>query len=141
VSFVRNALLAVALAVPAQISVAQENTGRFDSFEAYDSFVNEKISAKDIEAFITGMGGADRVAEGQLAALGNQFRQNFPDDFVGNTSFKKELGGGFVREGRAFWTAEDKLMMFVVNYLERDGTIKVLTFEMGADPKQILNQF
>lgn len=113
----------------------------FESYEAYDSFVNEMLQSKDFSTLARRIGGQGSYAEGQLDSLTQQFNQIYNTDFVGHTVFKKELGGGVTREGRAFWTDDDKMLFFSAALLERDGGITVLTFDMSGNPKAVLDQF
>ncbi|MGR3455985.1 hypothetical protein [Pseudooceanicola sp.] len=138
---VRHAMIALALTAQAAVAQEAERDQFFADYATYDSFVTETVEAKDFATFVTRLGGRGTYAEGQLDALRTQFLNIYAGDFTGNTTFQEDLGGGVTREGRVFWTEDEKLLFYAATLLERDGTITILTFNMGADPAEILDRF
>ncbi|WGW02887.1 hypothetical protein [Tropicibacter oceani] len=120
---------------------AQTRDSVFDSYDAYEAYVDEKIMSRDFIPLVKTLGGRDEYTEAQLSQVNTQLMAAFPVDFENVTRFRQtDLGGGVRQEGRLYWNGESYAFYYAILH-ERGDQIVVLNFNLNSSISTIMAQF
>jgi len=133
-------LVILALILPAAAN-AQMRDSVFENYEAYSTFVDEKVISRDFKPFILALGGRDEYSPEQLEKVNGQLLNVFTKNFTGNTIFHRvDLGGGFSQEGRAYWIGENYAYYYAILH-DRGDDLVVINFSLNSDISTIMAKF
>ena len=134
-------LLIVILFLLPTASLAQVRDSVFTNYEDYNTYVDEKIMARDFIPLIQTLGGRDEYTTEQLNSVNNQMRSLFLVDFENVARFREEdLGGGMRQEGRVYWTGEQYVFFYAMLH-QREGELVVINFNLNSSISAIMEDF
>lgn len=142
-SRLRSFILTTAVALFANVAVAEEVESYFDDYESYSDFVNSQMMSREFTTVIKRLGGSDEYTEEELVATDRQLKNVWREDFTGVTVFREtDLGGGMRQEARAYWSGVGKTYAYYYALLhELDGGIVVLQFNLNSSSSKIFENF
>ena len=130
--------LVFGLAAPA---VAQNRDSLFDSYQAYDDYVDKMLTTRQWVAFVQHMGGRDEYSPEELSKIEQQFNTLFPTNFTARTIFREEdLGGDIRRESRAYWGGGRYLFFYAILH-QRSDDLVVLNFTLNTKIEAIMKKY
>ncbi|SLN39995.1 hypothetical protein TRL7639_02055 [Falsiruegeria litorea R37] len=115
---------------------------RFDSYDAYVRFIDDKIMSRDFIPLISNMGGKDEYTPEQMRGVNGQLLNAMPFDFTGTALIKKvDLGNGFSQEMRTYWNDRTSYVYFYAFLHQTDDDLIVLKFNLNTNSEKIFSKF
>lgn len=135
-------LISFALALVLLPYVAWAEDSRFNSYDAYVRFIDDKIMSRDFIPLITNMGGKDEYTPEQMRAANTRLLSAMPFDFADTALIKEvDLGNGFSQEMRAYWNNRDSYVFFYAFLHQKEDELIVLKFNLNTNSEKIFNKF
>lgn len=115
---------------------------KFVNYDAYAAFVDQNIMSRDFIPLINRLGGRDEYTPEQITGVNSQLLAAMPYDFTGAAILKQEkLGGGFIREIRAYWNDRDSYVYYYGLLHENGEQLVVVKFYLNTNSDKIFDKF
>ena len=138
---IRTFLFSVAIALSAAPALAQQNNGRFASYDALRDEMIRLMSARDIEALLVRFGGSDEMTPEQMGTLQSRIQELFPQDFKHADLVRQQiLMNGWRKEMWVFYTGTRYLYVSVVVHEREDFTFSI-NFTFNSDFETVNKEF
>ncbi|GAB5438570.1 hypothetical protein [Falsiruegeria mediterranea] len=122
--------------------VAWAEDSRFDSYDAYERFIDDKIMSRDFIPLINNMGGKDEYTPEQMRGVNAQLLNAMPFDFTDTALIKRvDLGNGFSQEMRAYWNKRTSYVYFYAFLHQTEDDLIVLKFNLNTNSEKIFGKF
>lgn len=131
------ALAALLLPFPA---LAEDSV--FGSYEAYSAYVDSHMMNRSFVPLVQQLGGRDEYTNEQLSNINAQLMRAMPFDFTKTVILKRvDLGNGFSKELRAYWSEELNYSYFYAFLHDRGEKLIVLRFALNTNEEELFSRF
>ena len=137
----RVLLLLICLSFPTG-AAAQIQDSIFRNYNSYAAFVDEMVKKRDFAELVRVLGGRDEYTEEEIAGFMRQFLNLYKADFPYSAVINvQELGSGFRKEMRVYWTDGLNYLYYYAFLHDRGDRLVVLEFNVNSDADVIFSKF
>lgn len=138
----KTAVLGATLLFPNAL-MAQSQDSVFESYQAYQTFVDTQIAEANYGELVKVLGGRDEYTPEQLAQVVSQFQRALPHQMTDKATLRQiKLSDEFVQEAFAYWAADTlQYVYFYALVHQRENELVVLQFNLNTDAETILSEF
>lgn len=131
------ALAALVMPLPA---IAEDSV--FGSYDAYSAYVDTHMMSRTFIPLVQQLGGRDEYTKEQLNNINAQLMRAMPFDFTKTAVLRRDdLGNGFSKELRAYWSKELNYSYFYAFLHDRGDKLIVLRFALNTNEEELFSRF